>query len=122
MALTFVLVFLVDSTRVSASDFPTVEATAPLAAANGAQLYADACATCHGVDLAGVAGLGNALANNEFVATHSNDELLAMIRAGRAADDPANEVGVAMPPSGGRPGWRDDQMLAIIDFIREGQQ
>ncbi len=122
VALAFVLLFLVDPTRVSASNFPAVEATAPLSAANGAQLYADACATCHGVDLAGVSGLGNALANNEFVATHSNDELLAMIRAGRAADDPANELGVAMPPSGGRPGWSDEQLLAIIDFIQEWQK
>ena len=120
--LAFALIFLVDGTGVSASDFPTAESTLALSAQTGAQLYADACAACHGVDLAGVEGLGNALANNEFVASHASDELLAMIRAGRAADDPANEVGVAMPPSGGRPGWSDAQLLRVIDFIREWQE
>lgn len=84
---------------------------------DGAALYAEACAACHGPDREGVAGLGNALAGSEFVAEQSDAELLAFIRAGRAADDPANASGLIMPPSGGRPDLSDAEILAIIEFL-----
>ena len=41
-----------------------------------------------------------------------------MIRAGRELNDPANTSGLVMPPSGGRPDLSDDDILAIIHYLR----
>lgn len=87
-------------------------------AAAGARLYAQSCAVCHGPDAEGVAGLGNALVGNEFVASHSDDGLAAFLIEGRSATDPVNQTGVAMPPRAGRPDLTDDDFLAIITFLR----
>ena len=87
-------------------------------AATGARLYAQACAVCHGADATGVAGLGNPLVANEFIRSHSDDELVAFMVGGRAANDPANQTGVAMPPRAGRPDLTDEDFLAIITFLR----
>lgn len=88
--------------------------------ATGARLYQAACAACHGAEGEGVAGIGNALVHNEFVHAATDAELVAFVRAGRAAADPANQSGIAMPPSGGRPDLTDDELLAIIHVLRVG--
>jgi disulfide bond formation protein DsbB/cytochrome c5 len=88
---------------------------------DGAALYAGACAVCHGPRMEGVPNLGNALVDNAFVAERSDEELLAFVRAGRAIDDPENETGVLMPPSGGQPNLTDAELLAIIRHMRAGQ-
>ena len=41
-----------------------------------------------------------------------------MIRAGRWPGDPANTSGGVMPPSGGRPDLTDDQLMAIVAYLR----
>jgi len=96
----------------------SADASATGATVDGARLYRAACAPCHGPQAEGVPGLGNALVNSEFVQAHSDADLLAFIRAGRAADDPANTTGLVMPPSGGRPDLSDAEVLAIIHFLR----
>jgi len=90
----------------------------PAMVARGEQLYLQACAACHGVDARGVVNLGNTLVDSEFVAGVTDAELLTMIRAGRDLADPANMTGLVMPPSGGRPDLSDEDMLAMIAFIR----
>lgn len=95
---------------------PTTGLTEPQA--TGARLYSETCAACHGPQAGGVPTLGTALATSEFVANQDDAALLAFIRAGRAANDPATQTGLAMPPSGGRPNLTDDQLLAIIQFLR----
>jgi disulfide bond formation protein DsbB len=87
-------------------------------ATDGARLYSEACAVCHGPGGEGVPNLGNAVAGAAFVHNATDDELLHFIRQGRAADDPDNASGLVMPPSGGRPDLTDDQLLAIIHFLR----
>jgi hypothetical protein len=52
------------------------------------------------------------------VQSQSDAELLAFLRTGRAADDPGNQSGIAMPPSGGRPDLTDRDLLAIIYYLR----
>ena len=47
-------------------------------------------------------------------------EVLAMIRAGREPGAADNRSGVAMPASGGRPDLTDQQLAAIIGYIRNG--
>lgn len=91
----------------------------PAALARGEQLYLQACAACHGVDGQGVAHLGNALRGSAFLASHSNEEVLAMIRQGRELNDPANTTGLVMPPSGGRPDLSDADILAIVQYLRQ---
>jgi disulfide bond formation protein DsbB len=91
----------------------------PAALARGEQLYLQACAACHGVDAQGVANLGNALRGSAFIAGHTDEEVLAMIRQGRELNDPANTTGLVMPPSGGRPDLSDADMLAIIQYLRQ---
>jgi len=86
----------------------------------GKRLYAQACAACHGPDGAGIPTLGNTLIASEFVTENSDADLLAMVRAGREPDAPDNRSGVAMPASGGRPDLTDDELAAIIIYIRNG--
>ena len=86
--------------------------------ARGQQLYSQACAACHGVDAQGVLNLGNQLAGSDYIATHTDLELLEMVRQGRDLSNPENTTGLVMPPSGGRPDYSDEELLSIIAFIR----
>jgi mono/diheme cytochrome c family protein len=83
----------------------------------GQQLYAANCAACHGADGEGIDNLGSSLAGSAVIQA-DDAEVLAFIRAGRPADDPANTTGIAMPPSGGHPELDDSDMLAIVAFLR----
>ena len=85
------------------------------------QLYLDACAGCHGAQLEGVDGLGNSLIDSTVVNSMSDDELIILIRNGRTPDDPAHGSGVPMPPSGGQPDLTDEQLLAIVYYMRANQ-
>ena len=89
------------------------------AIAHGEQIYLQSCAACHGLDGMGVANLGNQLRGSDFFANNTDEQLLAMIRAGRELNDPANTSGLVMPPSGGRPDLSDADILAIIQFLRD---
>jgi disulfide bond formation protein DsbB len=84
----------------------------------GDQLYREACAACHGIDARGVANLGNQLAGSDFILSKTDAEVLAVIREGRDLTHPDNTTGLVMPPSGGRPDLSDQDMLAIVAFIR----
>lgn len=95
----------------------TLDSTDPMRAM-GQRLYLETCATCHGQQGEGVAGLGNALVDATFLHTESAENILSMIRAGRAATDPANQSGLVMPPSGGRPDLTDEELLAIVAYVR----
>ncbi|MFZ2881068.1 MAG: cytochrome c, partial [Phototrophicaceae bacterium] len=76
------------------------------------------CAACHGMDGHGVPNLGKDLVNSEFVAGLTDQELLDFIKVGRPIWDPANTTGVDMPAKGGNPAMTDDQILAVIAYIR----
>ena len=90
----------------------------PATIARGGQLFRESCAACHGIDARGVANLGNQLAGSDFVNGKTDAELLAVIRKGRDLNDPENTTGLVMPPSGGRPDLSDEDLLAVIAFIR----
>lgn len=76
-----------------------VAATAAIAATGSATSteFATHCAACHGADAMGVQGLGANLHTSDFVASNSEAELVAFLKAGRGLDDPANETGIPMP-------------------------
>ncbi len=93
----------------------------PTSLENGATLYTQACASCHGEHGVGAEGLGTALANSPQVSGLTESEMFALIRDGRAADALDNRTGIAMPPSGGQPNLTDEQIVEIILYINSLQ-
>jgi mono/diheme cytochrome c family protein len=84
----------------------------------GAGLYKKTCAACHGQEGKGVPGLGKDMTTSAFVAGLDDAGLVAFIKAGRTADDPANTTKVPMPAMGGNPNLTDDELSAIVAHIR----
>lgn len=89
--------------------------------ARGRQLFAANCMLCHGLGGRGVPGVGNPAVPSDFVADNTDDALLAFLRAGRDATDPANRTRVAMPPRGGNPALTDDHLRALVAYLRAQQ-
>jgi disulfide bond formation protein DsbB len=85
--------------------------------AEGQALYV-LCAACHGPDARGIPNLGKDLVESEFVAAQTDDALLEFIRTGRPIWDPLNTTGVDMPGKGGNPAMTDEDILAIIAYLR----
>jgi disulfide bond formation protein DsbB len=94
-------------------------ASAPAVSAEaGKKLFQQTCAACHGMEGQGMPNLGKDMTTSPFIKQHSNDALLVFIKQGRMPGDPANTTGVAMPPKGGNPALTDDQLRAIIVYMR----
>ncbi len=58
------------------------------------------------------------MTTSEFINQRSDQEMVEFIKQGRAADDPLNTTGIAMPPKGLNPALSDEDILAIVKFIR----
>ena len=58
------------------------------------------------------------MTTSEFIKGLSDQELAEFIKLGRAADDPLNTTGVAMPPKGLNMALSDDDVLEIVKYIR----
>lgn len=84
----------------------------------GQELFLANCSVCHGNDAQGIPNLGTSLVESVIIQEQSEAEALAFIRAGRPADDPANTTGMTMPPSGARPELTDEEILAMIAYLR----
>lgn len=103
---------------------PTDTATAPTEDTSGGDvlsgqgIYSGLCVACHGPDATGVEGLGKNLIESEFVAAKSDAELAAFIAEGRPATDADNTTGIDMPPRGGNPALTDDDLLAVVAYLR----
>jgi len=95
-------------------------AAAPAAgdAENGRKLWMNTCLACHGERGQGVTGQAFDYRETDFVASQSDEELLAFIKRGRMPFDSANRTGVQMPPKGGNPLLSDEQLRDIIAYIR----
>ena len=88
------------------------------AATSGEKLYNSNCALCHGMGGVGKPALGKDLRDNEFLAGMTDDEVVQFLVEGRRADHPLNEKGVDMPPKGGNPGLTDEDLRAIVTYLR----
>lgn len=77
---------------------------------------------CHGKDARGVKNLGKDLVTSPFVSGQTDDSLLDFIKKGRMPTDPGNTTKVAMPPKGGNPALKDDQIRDIIAYLRSLRQ
>lgn len=89
----------------------------PAIVEQGQQLFV-LCAACHGPDARGLPNLGKNLVESEFVAGLADEEMLAFVKTGRPIWDPLNTTGIDMPPKGGNPAMTDDDILAIIAYVR----
>ena len=93
-------------------------AASPETIAAGGKHFQTTCATCHGADANGLPKLGKGLRMNEFVKTNGDDEMLAFLKTGRQASHPLNTTGIDMPPKGGNPALTDEDLKAIVAYLR----
>lgn len=89
----------------------------PEAVKRGKRVYMS-CIACHGRNGTGVKGIGKDLVASAFVLGTGDDDLLAFLKEGRGPSDPANTTGLAMPPKGGNPSLKDEQLRDVITYIR----
>ncbi len=101
----------------SAGDSPSVTSYDPSLVEHGESLFI-LCGACHGPDGMGITGLGKNLVDSEFVHGLSDTELVEFIKTGRPVWDPENTTGVDMPALGGNPALTDDDVLAVVAYIR----
>ncbi len=79
-----------------------------------ATIYTESCAQCHGP-----ANSGMLLVRADYVAKASDLELMATIRTGRVVTALDNFSGKAMPSNGGRLNLSDDELLALVKYLRQ---
>ena len=106
------------TTSTTAQTTTQTAALQPGDATKGQQLFVTYCSACHGPDAKGIKGLGRDLTHNEWVQALTDSEFLAYVNTGRAADDPRNVSGVPMPPKGGNPALKDQEIMDIIAHVR----
>jgi cytochrome c oxidase subunit 3 len=87
-------------------------------AGRGQELWMGTCRSCHGVGGEGITGQGKDIRGSEFIASKADDELLAFVKVGRMPFDSMNTTGLQMPPRGGNPLLKDDDLKHIIAFVR----
>ena len=88
----------------------------------GHDAFVASCSACHGAAGEGVAGLGKALAGSPFVREKTDAELMTFVKTGRPIWDPENTTGIDMPAKGGNPALTDDDLFAIVAYIRSLNQ
>jgi mono/diheme cytochrome c family protein len=91
-------------------------------AGRGKVVFTQTCSSCHGADARGLPGVGKDLTNNAFIKGQSDSDLIAFIKKGRPASDPANTTKVDMPPKGGNPAITDAQLADVAAYLRSLQQ
>lgn len=108
-----------DTEEVNLSPTATDEPQAQSAGAlTGEEIYNGLCVACHGSDAKGMPNLGKDLTVSEFFASSSDAELVAFIAKGRPAAHEDNTTGVDMPPRGGNPSLTDEDLAAVVSYVR----
>ena len=91
-------------------------------AAKGKAKFDGTCSACHGPDAKGLTGLGKDLTGSTFAKGLSDTDLIAFLKKGRPASDPANTTKVDMPPKGGNPALTDQDLTDIVVYLRSLQK
>ena len=91
-------------------------------AAKGKVVFEGTCVSCHGPDAKGLPNLGKDLTVSTFIAGQTDDQLLAFVKKGRSATDPANTTKIDMPPKGGNPALTEQDLVNVIAFVRSIHQ
>lgn len=97
---------------------PEVVGYHPDVVADGQQLYSGSCTGCHGGDARGIPGIGKDLVESDFMDGLSDEELVQFIIEGRGPFDEGNTTGIMMPALGGNPSLDDEDVLAIVSYLR----
>lgn len=107
-------------TAAGSTSAPAVTATSVAAgdAAKGRVIWDATCRTCHGANGEGMPNSGKPLAGSKFLAEQSDSQLLKFLKVGRAPTDPLNTTGIQMPPKGGNPLLKDQDLANVIAFVR----
>jgi len=84
----------------------------------GKTLYDAYGAGAHGINGAGVSGLGTALSTSPFIANQSDAQLVAFLKTGRGLNAPDNLSGVSMPSNGSIPNATDQDLLDVVAYLR----
>jgi mono/diheme cytochrome c family protein len=113
-----VLVFV----QLSGSREQSARASIAADADRGRQLYISNCATCHGRDAQGMPRQGVRLRGSKFVAGESDQSLVEFLKVGRMPNDPRSVSGLFMPPRGGNRTLEDDDLAAIVAYLRQLQR
>ena len=102
---------------------PVKAAVVPIgdAIARGKRAYMS-CMACHGKDATGVKNIGKDLVNSTFVQRLSDEALVDFVKKGRGPTDPDNTTKIAMPPKGGNPALKDEQIKDIVAYLRSLRQ
>lgn len=92
----------------------------PAVAADGESVYSQQCAACHGKSGEGMPYVAPPLKGAEFMKTAGLDEVIQVIRAGRAADQKKHPTFPSvMPPF---PNLSDEEIKAVAEYIKEPLQ
>ena len=91
-------------------------------ASKGKTSFIGTCSACHGPEGKGVTGLGKDLTKSEFSMKLSDADFVLFIVKGRTASDPLNTTKVDMPPRGGNPALKDQDLADIVAFVRALQK
>lgn len=90
----------------------------PETVARGIVVYEASCQVCHGVEGAGVEGLGKPWVDSSFIQARTDQEILDFIIEGRMSDHPDNTTGIAMMPRAGDPNLTDEMILDLVAYMR----
>jgi glucose/arabinose dehydrogenase len=87
----------------------------------GRDVYLANCFSCHSPASTGVAAhnIGKDLISNQFIQESTDEELVDFIKEGRKVTDLANVTGNEMPARGGNPNLSDDELAAVVAYLRE---
>jgi mono/diheme cytochrome c family protein len=83
--------------------------------------YMNTCSACHGPSGRGMPMQGADLVRSAFVASRSNEQLLAFLLLGRQPGDRHSVMGRVMPPRGGNAGLDDADLADIVAYLRRLQ-
>ena len=86
--------------------------------AKGKVSFDSTCVSCHGPDAKGIAGLGKDLTTSEWAKSQPDAELILFLTLGRPAGHELNTTGVYMPPRGGNPALKDQDLADIVAYVR----
>jgi len=100
----------------AATEVPAEEPAPDVDLEEAASIYVTNCSACHGAEGKGVENLGKDFTTSAYLAGLSDTELFEFIKVGREVDDPL------MPPKGGNPALSDEDLSAIIVYIRSIQE
>jgi len=88
----------------------------------GRTTFIGTCAACHGQEAKGVPGLGKDLIKSDFAKNLSDADFILFLTKGRPGTDPLNTTKVDMPPRGGNPGLKDQDLADIVAYVRTLQK